>query len=197
MSSSSYTYDSSSESSRLRRRRSSSSPEGRRSSSSQNVTFTLTVTPGEYRELTDEDKKRIGHKNEGRESFCCGCLDRGYKYVITAPFTARVRGGMFGASKAVTVPAGFLCDGSTGGPDRGNSWVFHDWLYATHEWDGGDECTRQQADELMYRVLKQEGEGFYAWGFKTLAGCDCLGLFGKAWESSGSKGRKEYMMSRR
>lgn len=156
---------------------------------------TLAVAAGARRELAGAEKERIAHKSGGRESFCC--ISRGYKYVITEPYTARVGGGEFGAPKTVTVPAGFLCDGSTGGPDIGDSWVFHDWLYANHAWDGGVECTREQADALMYRVLKQEGQGLYARGFKALASCDCLGLFGRAWESGGSKGREDFMMSRR
>jgi hypothetical protein len=104
----------------------------------------------------------------------------------------------------VVVPAGFLTDGNSGGPDYGISWLFHDWLYAVHavmDTDHNAEisCTREDADDLMSAIMEQEAEredtriegmfaSWYEWGFSVVSRWNMFGLFGRAWLRSGKRG---------
>ena len=45
-------------------------------------------------------------------------------------------------------PAGFLTDGPEAGAARGTSWLYHDYLYATHAFSSGGGCTRAEADQV-------------------------------------------------
>ncbi len=68
-------------------------------------------------------------------------------------------------ARSCTIREGFLCDGSSGGPDAGNAWVFHDYLYKYAKWDDGTWCTRHEADQLMADVLKFERFRYYTFAF--------------------------------
>lgn len=61
----------------------------------------------------------------------------------------------------IVVPKGFLCDGSSGGPDFGHSWLIHDWLYLTHI-IGDRLITREEADSIMIDILKWERANVYS-----------------------------------
>ncbi len=88
----------------------------------------IRIVNGELRELTDEEKE--GYKTA-------------YNYTTTSEFKYECR------DKEICVPIGFLTDGSSGGPDYGSSWLFHDYLYACHKFTTGQDCSRMEADQLM------------------------------------------------
>lgn len=75
-----------------------------------------------------------------------------YTYVVETPFLYTRNDG-----QTVQVPAGFYSDGSTLSPDVGFSWIFHDYLYTTHEFTSGKLCSRQEADNVMVDILNIEG----------------------------------------
>jgi len=129
-------------------------------------TFGVRIIGGTLRSLTSTEKM----------------LYPQYKYVTTSEFSYR-KGEFY-----VEVPRGFLTDGSSGGPDYGNSWIFHDYLYATHCFTSGQSCTRQQADSVMEAVLRNERLNIYCWGFVKLAKLNPFWLFSRAWKSSGRRG---------
>lgn len=88
----------------------------------------------------------------------------------------------------IVVPKDFLTDGSSGGPDYGRSWLFHDYLYATHQFTSGQECTRKEADRVMERVLRHENIGWYCWAFVKVSKINPFWLFSRAWRKSGGRG---------
>jgi len=88
----------------------------------------------------------------------------------------------------ITVPENFLSDGATCSPDKGCSWVFHDWLYSTHCFDHNKPCTREEADQVMHTILKSEGRWLYAAIFRFMTKYNVFKCFSKAWESSGKRG---------
>jgi|SRR6056297_532561 len=90
--------------------------------------------------------------------------------------------------KVIKVPRGFLSDGATKAPDYGSAWVFHDYLYATHKFTSGQECTREEADQVMYNILKHERLNVYAFIFKMFIRMNPFNIFTKAWENSGKRG---------
>ncbi len=131
----------------------------------------LRISSGTIRNLTKEE---IESNPEFEKWGYCWVVESEYKYE--------------GDIICITVPKGFLTDGSSGGPDYGCSWLFHDWLYATHQFDGNVKCTRDEADEVMESVLKSERLGGYCKIFELISDIDIFGLFSSAWESSGHRG---------
>ena len=105
-----------------------------------------------------------------------------YRWVVVEPYQCTWR------CRTVHVPVGFLTDGATGGPDLGSSWVFHDFLYATHRFTTGEECCREEADALMYMILMCEGYPLYAHLFRLAIFINPLWCFNYAWKSSGIRG---------
>ncbi len=106
-----------------------------------------------------------------------------YKWVVTEPYYCELRG------RKLSVPIGFLSDGSSGGPDWGTvSWLYHDFLYATHKFDDGTVCSRKEADDLMEAILYNENHVFYATMFAFVAWLDWAGLFSEAWSDSFHRG---------
>lgn len=91
----------------------------------------------------------------------------------------------------IEIPTGFLCDGSSGGPDFGHGWLFHDYLYSTHR-IGDRPCTRKEADELMIRILKWERASYYALAVALLSRWNPFWLFSRAWKRSGERGPEFY-----
>ena len=132
----------------------------------------LNITYGKLRPLTRAE----------REQFA----SQGYCWVVVTPYMYQYNGNR------ITVPSGFLTDGSTGGPDCGCSWLFHDWLYATHCFDQNEEekvsCARADADEVMRIILENERLSLYLKGFNLLSTIDFGWCFSRAWESSGQRG---------
>lgn len=105
-----------------------------------------------------------------------------YKYVTISKFEYH------DDDKVIKIPKGFLTDGSTGGPDYGCAWLFHDYLYSTHKFANGNECTREEADRIMKRILVNDRMSIYCWLFVFASHMNFLGLFTKAWNSSGNRG---------
>ena len=129
----------------------------------------MEIIGGDIRKLTPEEVKQFNTYTT-------------YKWVTTTPSICKWD------DKQLVVPVGFLTDGNSGGPDCGRSWLFHDWLYATHQISPGKACTRQEADDLMEKVLECEGHIYYCKAFHNLRCWNPFYLFSKAWESSGKRG---------
>lgn len=106
----------------------------------------IVITKGLYRRLTEREKLK----------------NQSFKYVIINPYQLKING------KSITVSRGFLTDGSSGGPDVGTSWIFHDYLYATHLYDDGSYCSQDEADQIMRDVLIFEGYNIYAFVYKIV-----------------------------
>ena len=134
--------------------------------------YQLDIKSGEIRELTREERKKS---------------KTSYKYVTLSKFEYLKT---FNDEKYnIIVPKGFLTDGSTGGPDYGTSWMFHDYLYSTHKFSSGQDCTRKEADNVMVEVLKHERLNLYRRVVIKLTNSITLGwLFRKAWRNSGDRG---------
>ena len=138
--------------------------------------ISLRITCGTIRALTPEEKN--------------GWTCQGYCWVVLTPYKYEC------GDNIITVPVGFLTDGSSGGgPDYGCSWLFHDWLYSTHCFDFDDAaepkprmCTREEADEVMSIVLNNERLSFYLKVFNILSEVNICYCFSRAWESSGNRG---------
>lgn len=121
---------------------------------------------GDYRDLTNEEK----HDD--------------YVYAITVPYKYTD-----GLGRTIEVPVEFLTDGASGPiPDWGHAWIYHDWLYATHKFSSGEECSRREADNVMAEVLKQENLNLYRLAFRILTRMNFLCLFSRAWKNSGHRG---------
>ena len=105
-----------------------------------------------------------------------------YKYVTVSEFSYS------NGDRRINIPPGFLTGGSSGGPDYGSSWLFHDYLYATHRFTDGKACTRVEADEVMEIVLKNERPTVYCWIFAKLAKLNPFWLFSRSWKNSGNRG---------
>lgn len=111
-----------------------------------------------------------------------------YKYIVTHPFEYNDDAG-----RKIEIPKGFLTDGASGGaPDYGASWAFHDYLYSTHKFTSGEECTREEADELMFNVLRHERLSVYARVFRTAAWVNPFYSFSNAFLNSGLRGAEFY-----
>jgi hypothetical protein len=95
----------------------------------------------------------------------------------------------------ITIPKGFLADGSSGGPDIiGNkhvvmAWLCHDWLYRHHYYY--DEIKQQkvmidrhEADAIMYHCLLDSGHWWYAQMFYIVFKFNILCQPSTAWEKS-------------
>lgn len=132
----------------------------------ENSHLLVILTYASIRKLTPQEKSRFP----------------AYKYVTLSESKYKY------GNEEVIVPAGFLTDGSTGGPDFGRSWLFHDYLYATHKFASGEPCTRHQADKVMERILRTDRFSLYLWIFHKLARLNPFGLFAKAWRTSGKRG---------
>jgi hypothetical protein len=93
----------------------------------------------------------------------------------------------------IRVPEGFLTDGSSSAPDIvTTSWLFHDYLYATHQFTSGQECTRQKADEIMITMLKRNGHKMYARFLSFAFRMNPFMVFSRSWRKSGERGANFY-----
>lgn len=91
--------------------------------------------------------------------------------------------------RLIVVPKGFCTDGSSKSPDSGISWLFHDYLYATHRFNNetGD-CTKIEADEIMKAILVFERMYLFKKVYTVVTKLDPLSLMTKAWRNSGERG---------
>lgn len=95
-------------------------------------------------------------------------------------------------TEKIIIPKGFLTDGSSGGPDFGFSWLFHDFLYRTHKIQGR-QITRQEADKIMFEIMKFERVNkMYRQIVKIIFKLNPFFLCSKAWKESGRIGA-EYL----
>lgn len=110
----------------------------------------------------------------------------GYKYATCGEAIWVSKNG-----EKIVIPKGFLTDGSTGGPDVGFSWLFHDYLYATHK-ICDRQITKREADKIMCNILKYERASL----LKKLVGLifkwNPFGLVSRAWNASGARGPEFY-----
>jgi hypothetical protein len=90
--------------------------------------------------------------------------------------------------REIKIPVNFLTDGATCAPDYTYAWLFHDYLYATHSFLDGSECTRQEADDIMYDILRNDRLFLYAWAFRKLSRMNIFWAFSRAWQNSGRRG---------
>jgi len=136
----------------------------------------MIVTEGTKRRVTSEELKKYKTR---------------YTWVITSPYTYE------DDNNYINVPAGFLTDGSTFSPDFGNGFIFHDYLYSTHEFSNGEECERVQADRVMLNILRNTRyesrfAGFYAAMYGGVVSMVSYYnppyAFSSAWASSGERG---------
>lgn len=92
----------------------------------------------------------------------------------------------------ITVNPGFLSNGCNVLPDiDSSSWIVHDYLYATHEYDNDMTCSQYEADHIMYDILCYENTWttkIVAFLYKIAITLNPFYLFTKAWNSSGSRG---------
>lgn len=105
-----------------------------------------------------------------------------FEYVTTGDFYYEDNKG-----RCITIPVGFCSDGSSGGPDWGFSWLFHDYLYSSHHIDSRP-LTRHEADEIMYCILEYERQYKYKIVFYYLSKLNIFWKFDKAWKKSGNRG---------
>jgi len=145
---------------------------------------------GFLRPLTSFEKKlcprSVGCCLSCRLVRCRTCGRGGYNYVTTEPYTLQWR------QKTLTIPAGFLTDGSTYGPDLGTSWLYHDYLYATHKFSSGEACSRAEADQVMIDILKNDRMFVYAKVVNGLTSTNPFWLFSSYWKKSHARGA-EYL----
>lgn len=134
------------------------------------------VKKGGIRQLHDSEKMVVMGKYG----------ENNYVWVSCDVYTCNWKG------KTLTVPSGFLTDGSSGGPDVGSSWIFHDFLYATHKFDDNVFIKRRKADKLMHQILISEHRPIYAFFFKIVARMNPFYLMDKAWNNSFNRGPQYY-----
>ncbi len=127
-------------------------------------------TQGSYRKLTLNELNFL-------KSVTRTC----YKYVIVSSYQIQWR------NKTVEVPRGFLSDGATGAPDIGTAWIYHDYLYSTHRFNSGEDCSRQEADLLMKIILEREGLACYKKIYSWIKDY-FFGFFRRAFYTSGVRG---------
>lgn len=128
--------------------------------------MSISVLSGEARLLSDDEKE----------------LYPPYRYVIESDFEYNDE------THSLLVPRGFLTDGATRAPDYGSAWVFHDYLYATHVFSDGEECTREEADRIMENILRHDRMHKCAWLLGVLTRWNPFWIFSRAWRRSGERG---------
>jgi hypothetical protein len=111
---------------------------------------------GKYRKLTLFEKQKY---NE-------------YKYVVIEPYIYETFEG-----QKITVLNGFLTNGANYIWDVGSSWIVHDYLYSTHQFDNRETCTREEADEIMSNILTLEKRYVLRFFFDLFSTINPFGIF--------------------
>lgn len=111
---------------------------------------------------------------------------RHYTLVVTEPYFYQ-RG-----YDIILVPKGFLSDGATLAPDIGRSWIYHDYLYATHCYRGERYCSRREADRVLCDIASHEGLQLAPWLAGIVFWLNLFTLPQRAWIRSGTRGA-EYL----
>ena len=96
-----------------------------------------------------------------------------FLYKVSSPYSCMWKG------KAIYIPKDFKTDGATAVPDKGISWLYHDYLYTTHRFSSGEECTRRDADNVMIDIMREkENINCCLTSFmKCIMNCNCCCLF--------------------
>ena len=119
-------------------------------------------------------------------AFCgCCCCCGAFRYVVTEPYSLTWNG------RRVTVPIGFVTDGWSGFYDDfggGVSWVYHDYLYAAHEFTSGEACSRQEADQVMADVLRENNNFVVSCLIRLIVWLNPFYSFSSSWNKAGRKG---------
>lgn len=131
----------------------------------------VVVVRGLYRRLSRRERK----------------LHKPFTIVITEKYVYSDDNG-----NQLTVPENFMCDGASYAFDIGCSWIFHDYLYATHKWDNGTDCTFHQANRVMSNVLQDERNRLFRAIFLTGLRLDIIGKFRSSWANSYLRGPQFY-----
>lgn len=135
----------------------------------------LQLILGSIRKLTDDEKELISQK----------IPNHGYIYVVLSEcvyIDTRKK-------HQIVIPEGFLTDGCSGPiPNYGRSWLFHDYLYATHSYADKSPVTRKEADNVMKVLLNYENFHFAGWLSCRVACLNPFYLWSKAWTESGDRG---------
>lgn len=136
----------------------------------QTATKEIALSPGKCRRLTDDERGELYFATN-------------YTWIVTETYVYDDNQNL------IMVPTGFLADGATMAPDiKSASWVVHDYLYATHEFEGNPPCTREEADQVMTNILIHENYNIFGWLFSMVSYINPFKLFAKAWEISGKRG---------
>ena len=90
--------------------------------------------------------------------------------------------------QSITVPKGFLSDGSTFSPDISSAYIFHDYLYASHQFDNRIDCTREEADQIMIDILELGKYKIIPFLARIMFWLNPFYGVSNAWESSGNRG---------
>lgn len=112
----------------------------------------------------------------------------GYKYATCGECSWTRENG-----EKIIIPKGFLTDGLTGGPSVGFSWLFHDWLYATHK-IGDRIITKKEADKIMCQILKYERASILRKFVGFIFKLNPFWLVSRAWKTSGRRGPQFYSL---
>lgn len=137
----------------------------------------MQIVEGSYRELTDDE----------RETVRVVYPDRDFRYVCTSEYICTHEG------RCITVKCGFMSDGASSAPDFGISWWFHDWLYATHQFDDGTPCSRRRADIIMCDVLIYENDYLYYAAMGIASWLNPFKRFSWSYARSGAQGPKYWL----
>lgn len=92
----------------------------------------------------------------------------------------------------ITVPTNFLSDGASWAPDVGCSWIFHDYLYATHKFDDGSECSFDMANNIMLDICSLQRNRAYRLVVSMAMRFDFIGKFRSSWNNALIRGPKFY-----
>ena len=144
-------------------------------------------TKGKIRELSDTEQEKL-----------CMMGYTNYRWIVCEEYVYNFYFPLNKRRVKVTVPNGFVCDGASNfikkidiPRDMGFYWVIHDWLYATHTFDDGTECTRKDADAIIPRCLIREWQTLLI-PFRFLLSMIYLAPSNtrpqKAYENSGKRG---------
>lgn len=126
----------------------------------------MNIIVGSYRKLTAEEKEKYSD----------------FSLVITEEYIYECD------DKKIIVPVGFLSDGATWAPDLGCSWIFHDYLYATHKYCNDILCTFDEANKIMANILAHEKRHTYRYLFLFTLEFDIGKNYQKAWDYSFLRG---------
>eukprot|EP01129_Flabellula_baltica_P017216 TRINITY_DN9478_c0_g1_i1.p1 TRINITY_DN9478_c0_g1~~TRINITY_DN9478_c0_g1_i1.p1 ORF type:complete len:158 (-),score=25.50 TRINITY_DN9478_c0_g1_i1:75-548(-) len=149
------------------------------------------ITEGSFIPIEEPHREHLIYNEKSNET---RPLDTQYKYIITTPYTVDFTINDTEDVQRIEVPTDFLTDGNSGWFDRGVAWIFHDWLYATHEMVPGVAAEKAFADELLLAIQTARGQfPLVVWMHKVALGFPVVSE--QSWESSGERGPEFYRLN--